>query len=240
MKVLKVILIIILIPLLYVAGMIIFGTLTDYQPPSEAVVEPGSAGETAIDGDTLTMYIWNIGYAGLGKESDFFLDGGVNTRMSRELTEKNFAGIQKTVSGWNDADFILLQEVDESAKRSYGTNQFTALQTSIGANWTSALAYNYKVKFVPVPFFKPLGNVTAGLATYAPYAASEIKRYQFPGNFSWPKRIYFLDRCFMVLRFPYGNNELLVINTHNSAYDDGSLKAEQMEYLKAFISEEYA
>jgi len=240
MKVLKVILIIILIPILYVAGMILFGTLTDYRPPAEEPVDPATKGVSVINSDSLSLYIWNIGYAGLGKESDFFLDGGEYTRMSKALTEKNFSGIKSTVASWDDADFILLQEVDETARRSYGTNQFKAINNLWNGNWTSALAYNYKVKFVPVPFLKPLGKVKAGLATYSPHKASDIKRHQFPGNFSWPKRIYFLDRCFMVMRFPYKGKELLIINTHNSAYDDGSLKADQMEFLKTFISDEYA
>ena len=43
------------------------------------------------------------------------------------------------------------------------------------------------------------------------------------------------------MRFPVMNGkELLVINTHNSAYDsDGTLKAEEMNYLKNFVIAEY-
>ena len=50
-----------------------------------------------------------------------------------------------------------------------------------------------------------------------------------------------LDRCFLVSRFPLNNSkELLVVNTHNSAYDDGSLRKQQMTYLKDFLLSEYA
>ncbi|MBW1867289.1 MAG: hypothetical protein JRI38_06050 [Deltaproteobacteria bacterium] len=49
-----------------------------------------------------------------------------------------------------------------------------------------------------------------------------------------------LDRCFLVNRYPVSDGkELLVINTHNSAYDDGSLRKGQMDYLKAFLTDEY-
>ena len=49
-----------------------------------------------------------------------------------------------------------------------------------------------------------------------------------------------LDRCFLVLRNKLKNGkELLVINTHNSAYDDGALKEMQMKHLKKFITKEY-
>ena len=45
-----------------------------------------------------------------------------------------------------------------------------------------------------------------------------------------------LDRCFLVNRYPVSNgNELLMINTHNSAYDDGSLRKQQMDFLKDFL-----
>ena len=49
-----------------------------------------------------------------------------------------------------------------------------------------------------------------------------------------------LDRCFLVNRYPLiSGKELIVINTHNSAYDDGDLKLLQMEYLKDFLLEQY-
>ena len=49
-----------------------------------------------------------------------------------------------------------------------------------------------------------------------------------------------LDRCFLVNRYKVdGNKELVLINTHNSAYDDGSLRKMQMNYLRRFLLEEY-
>jgi endonuclease/exonuclease/phosphatase family metal-dependent hydrolase len=44
----------------------------------------------------------------------------------------------------------------------------------------------------------------------------------------------------MVQRHPVSDgNELVIINTHNSAYDDGSLRKQQMSYLKDFLLNEY-
>ncbi len=239
MKVLKILLLIALIPLLYVVGAILYGTLTDYKPDEKSIVTPTKSLSKSIEKDTFVLYTWNIGYAGLGKESDFFMDGGEMVRMSKEIVDKNFVGIQNTIKSWSDADFILIQEVDEKARRSYHVNQFTALDESLGTKWAGSLAYNYKVNYIPVPLLKPYGKVIAGLATYTPYASTENSRYQFPGNFGWPKRIFFLDRCFLVQRFSFKDKDLLVINTHNSAYDDGTLKAGQMAYLKDFIESEF-
>jgi endonuclease/exonuclease/phosphatase family metal-dependent hydrolase len=36
-----------------------------------------------------------------------------------------------------------------------------------------------------------------------------------------------------------GSKELVVINTHNSAYDDGSLRRQQMVFLQDFLLSEY-
>ena len=49
-----------------------------------------------------------------------------------------------------------------------------------------------------------------------------------------------LDRCFLVNRYHLANHkDLLIINTHNSAYDDGSLRAQQMDFLSAYLISEY-
>ena len=49
-----------------------------------------------------------------------------------------------------------------------------------------------------------------------------------------------LDRCFLVNRYTLENQkELVIINTHNSAYDNGSLRAQQMAYLSNYLISEY-
>lgn len=90
-----------------------------------------------------------------------------------------------------------------------------------------------------MPFFEPMGKVKSGLASYSTPVPSEVTRQAFPGNFSWPKGVFMLDRCYMVMRIPLENGkDLLVVNTHNSAYDDGSLRQRQMDYMKNFLLEE--
>ena len=49
-----------------------------------------------------------------------------------------------------------------------------------------------------------------------------------------------LDRCFMVNRYGLSSGkDLVVINTHNSAYDTGGLRLAQMEQIKTFVEAEY-
>lgn len=238
--------------LLYVITCIIHGTITDFSPPETLPVDQVKvANKQKIDKAELTFWNWNIGYCGLGKESDFFFDdggfffsGGKMVRAPREIVGKNLDYIKKFFQEQEPADFYLLQEVDKSSKRSYHINQLEAIQTVL-PQYSNSFAVNYKCARVPLPVCEPwnvMGAMYSGLATYTAYQADSITRYQFPGKYGWPNRIFHLDRCMAVHRYstihPDGK-ELIVINTHNSAYDGAKLKAQEMDYLKRFIVHEY-
>lgn len=51
-----------------------------------------------------------------------------------------------------------------------------------------------------------------------------------------------LDRCFIVSEFPLKNGKnLIVINTHNSAYDSGGkLRQQEMPVIRDFMQKEFA
>lgn len=229
---------------MYVIGAILVAQLTDYKPKAEEaaeVLEPKEA-LPLLEKDTLVFYDWNIGYCGLGKESDFFYDGGKMVRPSRVLSEKNFKGFMETIAKWKaDADFIHIQEMDRNSKRSYHTEQFQQAFETLG-NFKAVFGKNYDVKYVPIPFFEPMGKVLGGIGTFYKYRDAEKPvKYAFPSNFSWPKGLFFLDRCFVKHRFNLkSGKQLIVINTHNSAYDGGTLKKQEMAYFKKYITEEYA
>jgi len=229
---------------LYFIGMITYGTITEYKP------EPGSVEQVALKGkgspadqmDTiLNLMTWNIGYGGLGKEMDFFYDGGKTVRAPREIWDKDFKGIKSILTDNDSIDFFLIQEIDRSSKRSYSVDQFNEVH-NILQGYTAAFGLNYDVNFVPVPYTNPLGNVYGGVATYSRYTSASAERIQYPGKFPWPTRIFFLDRCFLMQRFPLpGGKDLIIINTHNSAYDEtGEIKDGEMQFLKKFVDAEYA
>ncbi|MEN0006192.1 MAG: endonuclease/exonuclease/phosphatase family protein, partial [Bacteroidota bacterium] len=63
---------------------------------------------------------------------------------------------------------------------------------------------------------------------------------QLPGEYAWPTRIFQLDRCILYQQYAVKDDrKLTLLNVHNSAYDGGVLKAQQMEYLKNLVLEEY-
>lgn len=68
-------------------------------------------------GKEMTLLCWNIGYGGLGKEMDFFMDGGTKVGPdSKEKVEDCLEGIENIIDSF-DPNLILLQEVDSSSSR---------------------------------------------------------------------------------------------------------------------------
>lgn len=221
-------------------GIIIYGTVTDYQPPETEDISTEGASNLPLT-DTLTFFSWNIGYCGLGAKSDFFYDGGKMVHSPQDWVNDNYAQVQKVLTTQpTPINFYMLQEVDKHSKRSYDLDQVSGISQLLNLN--SAFATNYKVKFVPLPFTNPMGYVFSGLASYSPHRSVGNTRYQYPGKFEWPRRLFMLDRCFLVQRYDTPNGkQLLVINTHNSAYDtQGTLKKAEMDYLNRFLTDEYA
>lgn len=237
----KILLGIILLALLYVGCVIAYATMTDYKPAEKETVALRGKNQQTLPDDTLSFLTWNIGYCGLGKESDFFYDGGKTVVSPRQWVDKNLEGAKKILAGAGKADFMLLQEVDINSKRSYYQNQTEAIAQTL-PDYNTAIAVNYDVKFVPKPFTSPMGKAHGGLLSLSPYLSTENTRHQYPSSFPWPTQLFFLDRCFLAQKYPLANGkQLVVINTHNSAYDNtGKLKKAEMDYLKNYLSNEYA
>lgn len=235
-QLLKVLLVLVLLPVLWVGGNLIYGTLTDFSPPEMQVVSI-EANHAQRPDSVIEILDWNIGYCGLGEESDFFYDGGSTVRMDEATVKKNLNGILSTLKYYEDADIVLLQEVDTLSKRSWQLNEYEAI-AEILPKHNRSFALNYNVNFIPIPLTEPMGKVMGGLASYNRFTVTNATRHQFPSSYAWPNSIYFLDRCFLVQRMPYNDAELVIINTHNSAYDDGSLKKAEMDYLKDFLKKE--
>lgn len=225
---------------LYVGGNILYATLTDYKPPLQEALSVENAQTLQASDSVFSFLIWNIGYGGLGAKDDFFYDGGKTVISPENHVQEYLKGIKNFLKQHADKDFIMLQEVDIKAKRSYGTNQLQLI-AEVLPNHSYVYAPNYKVDFIPIPYTNPLGGVNAGLGSYSKFQLSEATRYQLPGSFPWPKSVYFLDRCILVKRTPLVNGkDLIVVNIHNSAYDNtGELKAAEMAFIRDYLLKEF-
>lgn len=226
---------------LVVVLFIIYSIYKDYNPPEKEqlfVQEPEQA--SAIEHDsTFSFLIWNIGYAGLGAEMDFFYDGGKQTRAEQALHQRYHQGIKKFLKANDSIDFLLLQEVDRHSKRTYYHNQVAALR-NILPGYHNVFSKNYDVSFVPLPVFNPLGRVKAGMMTFSKYAADEALRLALPQSHPWPQKYFMLDRAVLVTKHALSQDRMLVVmNIHNSAYvDDKEALKEETAIIRKYAREQ--
>ncbi len=240
--------------LLYVGGLLLYGTLTDWVPEKEApalVVPPssGQAAQAVVDRGVVRLLTWNVGYGGLGDKDFFFYNRGDffwtepgTVRPSLERIAANLSGQRLTVAN-TLSDIFLLQEVDSAARRSHYVNELDTLRTA-RADYVSAFAPNFKSGRVPLPIFQPwdhYGAVTGGLLSLSRYRPSASTRLQLPGEHPWPTKLFQLDRCALRQEFATRSGRTLVVyNVHLSAYDkDGSVRRQQMDALREWATADY-
>ena len=240
-KVLKALLIVVLVILLGLAGLLGWLTMTEYRPDPIEELEPIclQSEDVLMPQATLDLLSWNIGYAGLGAEQDFIMDGGQTVRPGDDSTVRRYLnGINETLHAGN-YDLVLLQEVDVDSARTYSTNEAIHL-----AYANSYFAPNYVCPFVPNPetiLYDPIGKVNSGLMTRSNFRIDSAERISLPCPFSWPLRIANLKRCLLVSYLPIegSDRQLVLVNLHLEAYDSGEGKIAQTKQLRDFIQAEY-
>ena len=241
-KPLKIILIILAVLVGLAAALLIWLTATQLNVKTETAVVTHGENSTAsfAPGNSVSILTWNVGYAGLGEESDFFMDGGKQVRApSKAIVEKNMDGIVSTVKEL-DADFTFLQEIEaDPSTRSYGIEEAERMRTETGLD--TAHARNYKCAFVPYPI-PPIGKVSSGIMTLSTAPIASAERIALPSPFKWPVSVANLKRCLMPVYIDLEGTDaqLVLVNLHLEAYDDGEGKAAQTAALKSFLEQEYA
>ncbi|NCB50518.1 MAG: hypothetical protein EOM54_01365 [Clostridia bacterium] len=249
---LKIILAVILVLIVAAIGLLAGLTITEYRPEdveaAEVIksTEPIGIEETDTEsGGTLTIVTWNTGYSGLGADADFVMDGGTGNGKpeSEDLYTQNLIGIVSALSDL-DADIYLLQEVDLNSNRSYHNDQTVVYRENL-AHYTGSTLYetyalNYKCAFVPFPW-PPMGKVQSGIQTLSSLPIESAERISLPTPFEWPLRVANLKRCLLVsyIDLPDSDAQLVVVNLHLEAYDDGTGRAAQTKMLYDFIEAEY-
>lgn len=225
-----------LLIILSFSGFLAWQTLTEFRPMDEEICITSNISQ--LMPDTMTIVTWNIGYCGLGKEMDFFYEGGKQVKPNRALYNKYKKEVMQRLATFNAADIIFLQEIDSSASRSYNDNQLSHIRTILPHELLFSLNYN---AWVPIPITKPMGKVKAGLATLTKYVPNSAKRVYYESSYSWPKSLFMLKRCFIETRYKTkAGKDLVLINTHNSAFDDATeLREKELAKLQKIMIEEY-
>lgn len=241
MKSLKWLLWIVLGLITLVVIFLIYITAVDYKPPAQVELQTNSNNTpvTLKQGEPFTVTTFNIGYAGLDRGQDFFMDGGTKSRSrNTEQTEINLNAIIDFLRS-NESNLYMLQEVDTNSSRSNRINEYARISRTL-KQYSDTFAYNYKVPWVPVPITRPMGEVNSGLLSLSQFTSTSHKRYDLPGKESWPVQLFELDRGFIESRFPVSNGkELVTINLHLSAFDKGgTIRKQQLDFLEGYINQE--
>ena len=222
--------------LLVVVGFFAYIAITEFKPEDVEVLE-FTASDKVLDKDEFTVFTWNIGYGGLDKSMDFVMDGGtqVNPYTEKQVSD-NLDAISEIIAKY-PSDFYFLQEIDYKSKRSFRINEVETLLPDIT---TKIYARNFVCKYIPYPW-PTLGSMDAGLALMTGYKVSRSERIKLPSPFTWPVSMFNLKRCLEVSYVPIEglDKQLVLVNLHLEAYDDGEEKIAQREKLIKTIKEEY-
>lgn len=246
-KILIFLCILILILLVIVLGFLGYLKITEYNPKKiESLKVENKENEIKEDKNKnyelnteYKLLSWNVGFFGMDKNIDFFMDGGKMVfPISQKQVEENILKAIEEIKKENP-DIINLQEVDKYSKRTGFMDQVKILNEKFKQN--SIFAYNMKVKFVPYPI-PPLGQMETGIYSSSKKEILNPERHQLPIAFKYPVRLSNFKRAFTVT---YSNingsdKKLVLLNAHLDAYDDekSGFKKKQTEEILNFMKKE--
>ena len=206
--------------------------------PEASVMTPAARSQLPSSlAQTITLTTWNLGYAGLGEESDFVADGGHSLfPPSGAVVQKNLDGIVATL-GKLDQDVLLLQEVSKNSPLSWWKPVFATVAASYADR---QVFYRPDVATwgIPWPLAIDHGTVVAAKANPA-----DVEVLPIPAEptlmMGFLKRRYALQ----IVRIPIAGStsQWVIANLHLSAFDDGGkTRRAQLEAVLAFAQGEYA
>ena len=248
----KVLLAIILIVVAVAAGYIAYMQINYYRiADSQQIEVERNAAPVLRAGRPYTAVTYNIGFGAYTPDYTFFMDEGImedgthtQGTHGRAVSEQSVLACTHGAIVTLDAlepDFILLQEVDTDSTRSFGVNQKSLIEEAF-TQMGSSFAVNFHSAFLAYPIPEMHGIVNAGLLTLTGTYVREAERRSYPIDESFFTKFFDLDRCFLIERIPVDNGkQLVLINSHMSAYDEGGLiRAKQMELINSVLADEYA
>lgn len=188
----------------------------------------------SLETDALSVTTWNLGYAGLGAESDFSVDGGKNyLPPSAGVTRKNLAGISREL-GTTRADVVLLQETARASLLTRGADSVAAAAKALDGR-DNAFSADFATRLLPPPF-----AARHGLLSSVGVSGAERQIVPLPLEpqyiLGMTQRRYHLH----VIRLPAPGGGWTVIDVHLSAFDEGAnVRLEQLRAVIAFARSEF-
>lgn len=238
-KALKIIGIVLLVLILLVVAYLAYVLISFHRFGDQPITPEGTASGTVETGEEYRIVSYNIGFGAYESDFGFFMDGGDRAwAWSKERLDKNLKTIADFLKN-EDADLLLVQEVDIGSTRSYGFDERPYLTDAIDS-MTYTFAQNYDSPFLCYPVTQPFGSAKSGLMTFSNAPIDSAERVELPIESGFTKFLD-LDRCYCKNRIRLSDGkELVLYNMHLSAYtSDGTIATEQLKLLLADIQAEY-
>lgn len=193
-------------------------------------------GTRAMRTPELGLVIWNLGYAGMGKESNFVVDGGTDwLPPSRQIVEKNLQGISGFLRRRNP-DLYLLQEVAQPSLMSRGVDVLRPVSAEL-PGYQHVYTPDFRTRLIPPPL-----SVNIGLAVFARRELKVKSRaHLLPLE---PRRMVLFRKQyqFVVNRIAVEglSGQWVIVNIHLAAFDDqAEIRSRQLDVLRDFASHEF-
>ena len=248
--ILKIILGIILIVLFVVITYVLYVNFTYYRIKDNTILNiNNNQKETFEFNKEYKVLTYNVGFGAYDHDFSFFLDEAY-TKDNKFISGKYAKAISKNnvinntnkiidILKENKSDVYLIQEIDKKANRSYFVNQVEELIKAFNG-YSSVYTSNFHSAYLAYPLHDMIGKSESGLLTLSKYNFYSNIRRSYPVTNEFFKKFFDLDRAFSVHRTKLKNNkELVIVNSHMSAYDKGgNIRKKQLEMLKFFMKEE--
>jgi len=184
----------------------------------------------------ISITVWNIGYAGLGENSDFVTDGGKShfAPSSNEVKE-NLKAIKTTLLELN-SDIYLLQEVSDKSPLSF----WVSVRSSILKIFPSYLAlFRADIASIGLPW--PF-RVNHGVLTLANAKNISTNVITLPHEPTLIAGLLHRRYGLLVSRFSIKNSskQWVIVNLHLAAFDEnGATRQKQFDTVFDFAKSEY-
>ena len=164
---------------------------------------------------SLKVLSWNIQFLAGNQNNNFFFDGWPSMSSRQQILGQ----IARIIIAENP-DIVLLQEVDEGAKRTDREDQLAKLLALLPKSYNNhASSFYWQADFVPHPAL--MGSTGMKLSTISKYQITEATRYALAGiqSQSWIMKQMNPKRAILEIQLPIKNlGTLNVMNTHLSAF----------------------
>jgi endonuclease/exonuclease/phosphatase family metal-dependent hydrolase len=191
-------------------------------------------------GQSIKVMTYNVQYMA-SKQYVFFYDvpgfSGPDRRPSRAAIETTLREVARVIVD-EAPDFVLLQEVDDGAKRTDYEDQLQRLQALLGAAYPCAASVFYwRVPFLPYP--KIWGSVGMKQCILSRYRIRAVARQPLavpPANLLL--RPFLARRSILQAFVPIRNGpDLVMMNTHLEAFGEGTgVMQRQVEQVAAALA----